>query len=377
MMKKVFFFAASAAMVLTSCSSEDVVEVNNGNAIDFRVAMGTTSRGLETTTSNIGQFYVTAIDGTSNYFTDALFTQKNAGENFTTTPEYLWPGADQLAFYAYSYCTGTTDDAMNPFQVAALGANASIDINASAQTLSKFSPNESVGSQVDFVTAYATGTRADNEASGVELNFKHTLSQIQIKAKSDNATYKFEVNGVKIATVNSLADLNMNEGKIEWTPLKAQESDAHFAKDSYIVNLDNVIELTASVADISDNENSGFAMLIPQQLVKWDNKADAKNTQKGAYLAVSLRITTKNADAMKVYPKTEDFGWACIPVGTNWEPGKRYIYTLDFSKGAGQFPPEDPDTPGEDILGGPITCSVAVESWTKADPSEITVEMDK
>lgn len=57
-----------------------------------------------------------------------------------------------------------------------------------------------------------------------------------------------------------------------------------------------------------------------------------------------------------------EFGWAAVPVGVNWERGKKYIYTLDFSNGVGVQDPEDPK-PGTPIIGSGITFSVSVVGW--------------
>ncbi|MDE7346597.1 MAG: fimbrillin family protein [Muribaculaceae bacterium] len=57
-----------------------------------------------------------------------------------------------------------------------------------------------------------------------------------------------------------------------------------------------------------------------------------------------------------------EFGWAAVPVGVNWERGKKYVYTLDFSEGVGVQDPEDPK-PGTAIIGEGIKFSVSVEGW--------------
>ena len=65
----------AAVLTITSCSKDESTEVNNGQAIDFRVAMET--RATETTTANITNFLVTAINaGNSNFFTDQAFTKR-------------------------------------------------------------------------------------------------------------------------------------------------------------------------------------------------------------------------------------------------------------------------------------------------------------
>ena len=47
-MKQKLFFIAVAAMGMASCSQDESTGINNGNAIDFRAALGT--RAVETTT---------------------------------------------------------------------------------------------------------------------------------------------------------------------------------------------------------------------------------------------------------------------------------------------------------------------------------------
>ena len=88
-MKKSIFLMGVAVMALASCAKDSVKEVNNGHAIDFRVA--TQTRATETTTANLSTFYVTAIDAKgSNYFTNAAFTKIE--EYFSSSPAYYWPG---------------------------------------------------------------------------------------------------------------------------------------------------------------------------------------------------------------------------------------------------------------------------------------------
>ena len=57
-----------------------------------------------------------------------------------------------------------------------------------------------------------------------------------------------------------------------------------------------------------------------------------------------------------------EFGWASVPVGVDWERGKKYIYTLDFSDGVGIQDPEDA-RPGTPIVGDGIKFSVSVTPW--------------
>ena len=128
--------------------------------------------------------------------------------------------------------------------------------------------------------------------------------------------------------------------------------------------------LTGTAASIMAVEDDN-AMLIPQQLIAWTPDTDKTNTNKGAYLAVKVNITTK--DGARVYPSVGEYDWVAVAVNTKWEPGQKYVYTLDFSNGAGKVDPEkpmpgptDPFKPGEDVLGSAIKFTVTVTPWTPA-----------
>lgn len=350
-MKKQFMFMAMAAMLIASCSSDDVVSTNTGRAIDFRTSVGT--RGAETTTDNIKEFYVTAIDANkANYFTDLKFEKETNSTFFVSTPLYYWPVGD-LKFDAYS--------------PSAPDLGATISISSTAKTMTGFSPATAIKDQKDFVTAYATGNRTNNESSGVELKFNHQLSQIEIKAKNTNTGYIYKVVGVRIGKPVSTGDFNFATSAWTLKPTKANYEEVY-------TEAKTLTEESASMMG-----EGGNAMLIPQPLVAWVSKTDPKNDAEGAYLALKIQITTK--DGAQVYPaKKDEYAWAAVAIGTKWEAGKKYVYTLDFSNGAGKVDPEkptptpdpdkpDPFNPGDDILGKPIKFTVEVTEWTPADQS--------
>lgn len=62
----------------------------------------------------------------------------------------------------------------------------------------------------------------------------------------------------------------------------------------------------------------------------------------------------------------KEFGWAAVPLDANWEPGKRYVYTLDYSEGIGVHNPDDP-IPGKPIVDkASISWGVTVDEWDYA-----------
>lgn len=335
-----------AALAMASCSKNESTGINNGNAIDFRAAMQT--RATETTTANLTSFFVTAIDkNNATHFINAEFTKD--GSFFTSTPPYFWPGdGSNLSFFAYS--------------PSAADLNATVTINATTKTLADFSPETAIASQKDFVTANATGNKT-NEATGVALTFAHRLSQIQINAKNTNANYIYNVVGVRIGMPVSKATFDFG------TPAWTLAND----KSNYEVEYATPVTLSATAASVMDAAG-GNAMLLPQQLTAWTPDTDKPNEAKGAYLALKINITTK--DDARVYPAAScgEYDWVAVAIDTNWEAGQKYIYTLDFTNGAGKVDPEkpqpsdpdDPFNPGEDVLGGPIKFTVSVDEWVDA-----------
>lgn len=343
-MKKQIMFMAMTAMLIASCSSDDVVSTNTGRAIDFRTSVGT--RGTETTTTNIDKFWVTAIDGAgANYFSQQEFTKD--GEFFTSSPLYYWP-AGELKFFAYS--PSATD----------LGG--ALTISNTTKELKDFSPATEIAEQKDFVTATTSGTRAANETKGVKLTFAHQLSQIEIKAKNTNTGYIYTVVGVPVSKGTFTFDTN------KWTLTTTE-------KTNYAVEYTTPPRILGAEAATMMGTANNNAMLLPQQLVAWASATDKTNNANGAYIALKIQITTK--DGARVYPAKAkgDYDWAAVAINTNWEAGKKYVYTLDFSNGAGKVDPEkpkpvdptDPFNPGEDILGKPIKFTVIVTPWVPAD----------
>lgn len=345
-MKKQLFLTAVAALAMVSCSEENVLDTNRGNAIDFRAAMGT--RAQETTTANMSSIYVTALNAREeNLFSDQLFS-KQPDNFFTSTPVYHWPGdGSTLTFYAYS--PSKTD----------LGGT--LEITSTTKKLTDFSPKASITDQKDFVTIKTTGNKTNNEATGVPLQFEHRLVQIEVQAKNANEGYVYKVKGVRIGKPVSKGTFDFETNA--WV--------LNTEKTNYEAECDNEQILAAQPVSIM-KANDDNAMLIPQSLTAWAT-TDKTNVAEGAYLAVKVQITTKAG--ARVYPVANgvDYDWVAVPIGTNWVAGKKFIYTLDFSNGAGKVDPEkeiDPsDTedhyqPGDDILGGPIKFTVNVTGWT-------------
>ena len=351
-------FIGAMALTLGACAEDEpeAVATQAQEAIDFRPAMS--SRATETTNANLSSIYVTALGETSenDLFANLEF-KKGTNGFFESTPEYYWPGDDsELTFYAYA-----------PSQDE-LGAD--VTINETTKTLENFTVAEDISKQVDFITATKTGKKSVNETSGVELNFAHQLSQIELRAKTDNTAYIYKVAGMRIGRPEYMGTFDF--GTMKWT---LDEWHDTFVYES---SCDTV---TLGSTPVSIMGASGNAMLLPQTFIEWSPKNDPDNVAREVYLSVLINITS--ADGMRVYPFPTDtkkdadgnlrtYAWASIPLSGTWEAGKHYIYTLDFTNGSGYVDPDDP-TPGKPVLGGAVKFTVDVDNW--AQPDTINVPM--
>ena len=333
MKKKCYLFVALASMMLaTSCSSNDE-QVGTG-AGQNKIALFPTvdkaeSRAVETTTANLASFHAFSFqDGQSNYMDNVLYTGQD--NNWSTNAgTFYWPVTGDLHFYCYA--------------PDAPGKEGSFTINSTTQKLNGFVPNETAAAQQDFVYAQANGNLATNGTSGLNINFQHALSEISVKAKNSNTAYTVEVTGVQFGNIVSKGDFTFPTvagGAAAWK-LGAD-------KAAYTTQWETADKLSNTVADLNV-ANVPF-MLIPQQLTDNAKAAD------GSYIALKVKITMQGGKVMRD-------GWAYVALNTKWEMGKHYIYTLDFSNGAGQ------DENGNSIISGTgIKLNVTVTPWTTAEP---------
>lgn len=360
-------------MVLGACTNDEVIDVKQTGSIDLRPLIENSTRATATTVANLGSFKVDVLKGTETYGAMTV-TGSNSGTKWTTSPLTYWPSdaSQQLDFYAYAP-TSTTG----------------VTINGTDKKITSYTPSTTVADQKDLVIAYNTGTKAANEADGVPLLFKHALSQIEVKAKCANANMKVEIIGVKVVSVAKDGTFTFptsitesGQGKELARTLWKPGSD----KIAYMVQNSAPVTLNATAQSLS---TSGTFMLIPQAITAW-NKENNTKTNHGSYLSVLCRISNVSGNNVtQIFPATSGkYGFSAVAIGTTdsdktWEPGKKYIYTLEFfgtNSGGGRFDPDptvpnggggdtnlDPTKPedgGKEILK-PITFTVQVEEWTE------------
>lgn len=363
------FCAGLALLALAACSQDETTRADRSGAIGFRTMLGKATRAV-TTKANMGKFNVTAFPtGGTNYFTNLEVASPDNGATWNTAATYYWP-AGTLNFTAYA-----------PVDIKTL-----VTIDKDGQKIAAYSPVQKVAEQKDIVVAFNAGSKTTYGATGVPMNFKHALSQIEVKAKCTNGNLKVKVMGVKLGAVNSKADFAFpqTETAAAYVVPRANWSNLSTPKD-YLAEDAAGTGLTLTAAAQSIMFGSDNFLMIPQQL-----EAFSKTKLGGAYIGVFCQISSDDGEGnlTQIYPggNANAYAFTAVGIDTEWLPGKKYIYTLTFGDGGGIVPPNqenpndptitpptpptppNPSTPGDPILDKPIKFTVTVDNWT--DQSE-------
>lgn len=369
-MKKSLFIMALGAIALTSCSQDEIIEVQK-DAISFAAITENAGRATITTTSTIADFKVWGIvaEGGNylNYF-DPAGEVINVTGLTNLSSGYYWPSGT-MDFYAVSPST---------------------IINASVGSPSEFASNTAgiTGVEVSNATAqtdilYALTTGQTKKTEDVPLNFKHALSQVVFKVKiADNVEQDIEVKLNSVTVKNLIKKGNFSFPKAATTDAGVGSwtlsEDAGDAGASYVVSpTDYIIDNIDATTATNVTEETNPMLIIPQSHNIESSKA---NWNVNGLFVVNTTVTAKyNRDANPDYETSINLvnTPTYIPVTFAWEPGKKYVYTFIYDANGNGGVDENGD---EQML--PITFSVNVVDFVTDlngdsqdnDEEEVTLE---
>lgn len=383
---KHLFYAGLALTALASCSQDETTDVDKTGAIGFRTSLGKTTRAV-TTLANMGSFNVTAVptSGGANYFTNLAVNDAGGGTTWNTSATYYWPGTSSLNFTAY----------------APVDINNLVTIDQTTQKITGFEADATVAKQKDVVAAFNAGSKARVVGSstfgvaGVPMNFKHILSQIEVQAKCSNAKLRVQVVGVKLGNVYSKGDFTFPqvETATSYNVPRENWGTLSNAKDYGVESAVPVTPVTLTNTAQRIMFGTDNFMMVPQDLTAYN----AASAASGSYIGVLCRMDMNDGsdNYTPLYPTTAATGYAytAVPIDTEWMPGKKYIYVLEFGNGSGSgsnggggiVPPNQdnptpgggttkpttptlptsPATPGTPVLDQPIKFTVSVENWSE------------
>ena len=360
-MNKAIYIYAAAALTLASCSSDEVIhQAERADTISFRSVVGLNTRAVNMTQDkleNEGMYVTTFTPDGERLYGETQYTL--TGGAWVSNPPQKWGGNSQLSFFLTS---PKLSEWATDFELTA---------DNKAQEL-LITIGEDIPTQKDYVVAYLPNANKDEFNKPTEAHLKHLLSSVVIKAKNTNDAFVYQVKGIRLNGVNRRASVNF-----------LTESARHCAIDT------KSYELTYSTAVTLNGESQSLmgsaqnAILAPQPeegtlAQRWDGSAPALSTQ--SYISVLVNITSKYG--AQVYPAGGGFGWVAIGLPYEWESGKKYVYTLDFSDGAGRVDPNPGDAVhpgvgdpalGKPILGKRVKFGIAVSPWGDGGSTDVTL----
>lgn len=344
MKKSLFILAAVGALfTLASCSNDETVAVNQGEAISFRTLVDGTTRSTagplaggtnfaEGDVINVYAGFTPSGESEAKYF-QADFTKQATG-GFTSAASYYWPAftsGDKMTFTAIY---GATQSTTTPGSIEG------------------YSPATAAASQMDVMVAKKEVTAKETP---VVLNFRHALSQIVVNVKNTNAALDFDITGVRVGYVSTTGDFTYSGG-VTTTP----EETGHTAAANTLVAAGNWTPAAVSDANTNKYEQAwtdairiegaqdataltSFAswLLIPQTRTAATAYAAATQgttasnpTLDGSYIALELAIYNYNGSARSNQLVAKQ--WCYWPCAFTWNPGYKYTYTVDLAGGGYQ-----------------------------------------
>ena len=373
-MKKRLFFLPMVAIMMAACSSNETIEVNEnkGDLISFRpIVKGVTRAADADLSSDATSFNVEAFNTgttTSPYFSNVTFT--NTSSTFTSATKYYWP-TNNLDFYAYSPISS--------------GQFVKTDFRTFTIT-----PSATVSEQVDFIYANTNNKGKGSSGEVTTLNFRHAGAKIVVKVKNSAPNLKFEISGWKLGYLDNTATFTYGDANTD-TQAGAQlafsdwsENTTQSAANTYSTEFTaNAIAASQSTAyflgnagtpSTSATDESLNMILIPQTLTAATAYASAATDAKpnGSYIALKMVIKNNTTAGETVADATANDKWAMWPIGGyNWEPGKKYTYTIDLAGGGYYETNQDTDADLDPILEGAEIkfATVTVDGWSDVEKS--------
>lgn len=356
-MNKAIYMGIVAAMALASCSNDEVLrEAERADTISFRTQVAASTRGAlldQAVLQGNNQLYVTTFkeDGELLYPETEYNYDKKEGA-WAANPPQQWQGNDKLDFYlAYP--------ALSEWRK-------NFELSKPSKMIT-FLVDEEISNQKDYVAARVLASKQDGT---VEVKLKHMLAAVEVRVKNSNPTLKYTMSGVRLCGVNKEATVRLDEiNNPNFRVLYGTPMTRNYKIDICPT------ELTPNGSVVSLMGENKFAILPPQPgNPKWNGERTEVHPESpvGTYIGVLLQI--RNKYGAFIYPANGGFGRVAIPMEFKWDSGKKYVYTLDFSNGAGRVDPTDPGVDvhpgtldpekGQPIFNGPVTFTVDVSEWT-------------
>ena len=366
MKKSTVMLWAIFGALLMGCSDEEIanVETSSRNAIGFNVLSNAAeTRATPTTPSNLTStdFDVFAFTADGTAFMGKVDTDfehdgvkivyKDGKWDYDDANDLRYWPTEALDFYAFN--PGTVSEDMIVFY----SWEATKDVQKISYTCMDEYGSGTTHANYDVMYAMAKGQTKDMNNGIVKFNFKHILSQVVFKAKTQYDNMQVDIDVIKIHNFKFAGAFTLPaaaDGTGSWS-----SSDLAFPHAFTVVKNANItVNSNTEATDITTNTPM---LNIPQELTAWKvsetatkSKLEADNA-KQCYLEIACKIRQSGAYLLG---SASEYKTIYVPFGDTWEQGKRHIYTLIFGGGY--------DDQGEAVLN-PIQFDAETTGWVDAD----------
>jgi len=366
MKKSTVMLWAIFGALLMGCSDEEIanVETSSRNAIGFNVLSNAAeTRAIPTTPDNLTStdfdVFAFTTDGTAfmgkvdtDFGHDGVkIVYKNGKWDYDDANDLRYWPTEALDFYAFN--PGTVSEDMIVFY----SWKATKDVQKISYTCMDEYGSGTTHANYDVMYAMAKGQTKDMNNGIVKFNFKHILSQVVFKAKTQYDNMQVDIDVIKIHNFKFAGAFTLPaaaDGTGSWS-----SSDLAFPHAFTVVKNANItVNSNTEATDITTNTPM---LNIPQELTAWKvsetatkSKLEADNA-KQCYLEIACKIRQSGAYLLG---SASEYKTIYVPFGDTWEQGKRHIYTLIFGGGY--------DDQGEAVLN-PIQFDAETTGWVDAD----------
>jgi hypothetical protein len=373
MKKSTVMLWAIFGALLMGCSDEEIanVETSSRNAIGFNVLSNAAeTRATPTTSSNLTStdfdVFAFTADGTAfmgkndtEFEHDGVkIVYKNGKWDYDDANDLRYWPTEALDFYAFN--PGTVSEDMMAFY----SWEATKDVQKISYTCMDEYGSGTTHANYDVMYAMAKGQTKDMNNGIVKFNFKHILSQVVFKAKTQYDNMQVDIDVIKIHNFKFAGAFTLPaaaDGTGSWS-----SSDLAFPHAFTVVKNANItVNSNTEATDITTNAPM---LNIPQELTAWKvsetatkSKLEADNA-KQCYLEIACKIRQSGAYLLG---SASEYKTIYVPFGDTWEQGKRHIYTLIFGGGY--------DDQGEAVLN-PIQFDAETTGWVDADNKDVNVQ---
>lgn len=200
-MKKSLLLLGVAVAAITSCTNDEVLEMNPQTTISFDGHVNKSTRAVTETTSDLSTFYVFGEKGADENYGTSVFNNVEATDDAATSQ--VWTRS------MYSFGAYATKNASGK-----IPTNIAFDAKNGMLTFT----NYKVDDTEDLVAAVVkvNNTNGDKQQT-VDLQFKHLLSQVMFEIVNGIDNYSMKVTNITLKNVATKGTCEFN-GAASWEP---------------------------------------------------------------------------------------------------------------------------------------------------------------